>query len=315
MNNDSPEPWTLKLVNGAKQTLGYSLSLPERSLRSLAALVGGATSLLTDTLLPDALRGSSLYQVTVGLFQAFLVERVAEMERGAPEPALGDKYVQRKVLGNLLEAAGLLTVRLSPLWVFAILGDAAGGSKVFLERLTAQLRHNGVIGPDAEPQELVDVLEAVQQASSRSATALDLPPLSREELAHLADELKASYARVLEGGGKLLANLDELWLEATEVAERDEVALERVLGALTLDAALVLKKGVGTLRAVGETGAALFDEAILESYRRTLSAMRREGVDGYVKSHLEPFLGSAWRHFDPQRRTLTERLLGLGEER
>ena len=39
-----------------RQHLNYSLSLPERTVRSLAAVAGGTTTLLTDTLLPESMR-------------------------------------------------------------------------------------------------------------------------------------------------------------------------------------------------------------------------------------------------------------------
>ena len=87
-------------------------------------------------------------------------------------------------------------MRFSPLWVFAIAGDAAGGSKVFLNRLVEHLKENEIIPQEAKATELVDVLEAIQVASSKSATSIDTPPLSRKKLTELADEMKGSYMRV-----------------------------------------------------------------------------------------------------------------------
>jgi len=314
-NSSEEDKVAVGIARRVRQYFAYTLSLPERSVRSLAALLGGATSLLTETLLPETLRGTSTYRVTVGLFQAFLIERVARVQRelGEEELALGDRYVQRKMLGNALEAAGLLTVHFSPLWVFAVAADAAGGSKVFLNRLVERLKAEGVIAQEAEPTELLEVLEALQAASMESATALDTPPLSREELARLAGEMRASYAEVFRDTGDLLPRLDELWEGMKGLAARENVSLEQLSGILTVDAAALFKKGVGTASAFGQTGAALFDKAILESYRGTLERISREGVNTYVRRHLRPFLVAARAHFDPERWTWLEGLL-LGKK-
>jgi hypothetical protein len=276
------------LVSSALEYLSYGLSLPERSLRSLAALVGGTTALLTNSLLPESLRGTTTYRVTVGLFQKFLLERMAGIKKEAENEGekLKDKFVQRKLLGNALEAAGLLTMRFSPLWVLAIAGDAAGGSKVFLNRLVSHLKANNVIAENAEPKELVDVLEAVQSASDKSATALDMPPLSREELSHLAEEMKESYS-----------------------SQREKVSLETLMGMMVFEAASFVEKSVGTVAAVGKTGVELFDETIVQSYKKTLERISVEGMDNYLANHFHPFLEAAKGHFSLEKKTWLERKL------
>ena len=227
------------------EVFGYTLSLPERTVRSLAALIGGTTTLLTDSLLPESLRGSTTYQVTFGLFQKFILEKMALVQNSKGEldqEKIKDKYVQRKLLGNILEAAGLLTMRFSPLWILAIAGDAAGGSKVFLNRLIEHLKASHVIDAGEEPKELVDVLEAVQNASVKSATALDQPPLSRQELAEFADDMKASYGKVLETSTDLLPDLNHLWKDMEQVSEKQKVSLEELMGMMVFEAANLLRE-------------------------------------------------------------------------
>ncbi len=300
------------IFSTALEYLTYTLSLPERAVRSLAALIGGSTDLLVKSLLPESLRGTTTYRVTVGLFQAFLLERMAGI---APEDVttatgrLKNKYVQRKLLGNVLEAAGLLTMRFSPLWVLAIAGDAAGGGKTFLERLVKHLKINNVIPENAEPKELVDVLEAVQNASDKSATALDQPPLSRDELAQLADEMKESYSKVLTTSVDLIPDLTKVWDDIEKVSVKEKVPLETLLGMMVFEAASFVEKSVGTVTAVGKTGVELFDEAIVQSYKRTLERVSIEGVDGYLANHFQPFLEAAKGHFDVSKKTWLERKL------
>ena len=297
--------------DAVRQHLTYALSLPERAIRSLAALASGATTLLTDALLPESLRGTTTYYVTIGMMQRFVVERVAGMESDVIEDQaeIGDDYVQRKMAGTALEAAGLLTMGFSPIWVLAIAGDAAGGSKMFLNRLVEHLKQNGVIAEDTEATKLVDVLEAVQEASSKSATAIDLPPLSREELSELAIEMNASYGKAFENTTDLIPRLEDIWGRMTQLARRDNVSLERLGGILTVDALSWSKKGGASIVATGRTGVELFDEKILASYRNTLAAASEQGVDKYVSRHLQPFLQSARSHFDSSQTTWTERKL------
>jgi hypothetical protein len=202
-----------RFFEAARQHLMYALSLPERTIRSLAALAGGTGTLLADTLFPKSFRGTITYKVTIGMMQQFIVERVAGMknEIGEDQAKLDNNYVQRKMAGTALEAAGLLTMGSSPLWVLAIVGDAAGGSKVFLNRLVKYLKENGVVTEKTRATDLVDLLEAVQEASSKSATTIDTPPLSREELSKLADEMKVSYSRVFISTTNLIPRLDAIW--------------------------------------------------------------------------------------------------------
>ena len=79
----------------------YFLSLPERTIRSAAALVGGASLLLTETLLPDVLRESVTYRVTIGDFQRFLITRLAQVQPAelAFQETMSDAYLSRKVAG------------------------------------------------------------------------------------------------------------------------------------------------------------------------------------------------------------------------
>jgi hypothetical protein len=292
----------------ARQRLMYTLSLPERTLRSLAALVGGTSILLAETLFPKSLRGTTTYKVTIGLMQQFIIERVAGIKNKISEghAQLGEDYVQRKMAGTALEAAGLLTMGYSPLWVFAILGDAAGGSKVFLNRLVKYLKENDVVTEDIEATELVDVLEAVQEASSKSASTIDTPPLSREELSKLANEMKFSYGRVFKSTKNLTPRLEAIWKNMEQLALRENISIERLVGIMTVDAAIWSKKGMGIAVATGQTGAELFNEKVLDSYKKTLAITSEQGIDKYLSSHMRPFMQSARAHFDPTQKTWTE---------
>ena len=123
---------------------------------------------------------------------------------------------------------------------------------------------------ETQATELIDVLEAVQEASSKSAITIDMPPLSREELSQLADEMKVSYGRVFKSTTNLMPRLDAIWKNMEQLALRENISIERLGGIMTVDAVSWSKKGVRMALATGRTGAELFDEKILDSYRKTL---------------------------------------------
>lgn len=287
------------------------LSLPERTLRSLAAIAVGASTLLTETIFPDSLRGTTTYKVTIGMMQQFILEKVAQMEGepGVGSADLSDDFAQRKLAGTALEAAGLFTMGFSPLWVFAIAGDAAGGSKVYLKRLVERLKENGVIAQDDEAAELVDVLEAIQGAANKSALAVDIPPLSRDSLVALAEDMQVGYAKAFASTANLLPKLDEIWTRMEQLNKKEGVPLERLGGVMALEALSISKKGAGLVMAAGQTGVELLDEKILESYRKTLADAFNLGLDGYVREHMRPFMQTAKAHFDIGQETWTESLL------
>ena len=299
-----------KLSPGSRKGLGYLLSLPERGIRSLAAVAGGTTLLLTETLLPEPVLDSTFFRVTVGDLQQFLIERVAGMEdtalRTMPRRQLEGDYFPRKMAGSVIETAGLFWYRFSPIWVFAIAGDAAAGSQVFLQRLVTQLKANGVLAEEAEPTSLAEVLSAVQAASSSSADAVNLPPLSEEELRETAVTLQENYGRLFANTKNLLPRFESLWSQMEEVADEQETSTAKVGGVMSLDLADWGQKSADSLLAFSQTSGELIDEYILDSYAKTLNGISDEGLPRYLSSRILPFLETAVRHLQPAKSTWTE---------
>lgn len=300
------------LFETMRKQFTYMLSLPERTIRSLAALATGTTNLLTESLFPEALRGTTAYKIFIGDAQKFVTEKVAEVHRQAAEdPPSDPKYLHRKIVGGALETAGLFAMHVSPLWIFAIAGDAAAGSRVFLNRLVEQLKRNGVIDESMQVTGLDDLLMAMHETSRSGATAVDTPPLSRAEVEKLADEMMDHYGNVFSKATGLLPRLDDLWGRMEKLASRDNVSIERLQGILSLDVFDYGRRGVGAALAVGQTGTTLFGEQILDSYAKTLDKMNKNGVMNYVGDEMKPFFEAATGHFAPDRRTWTEALTDL----
>lgn len=299
-------------LDAIREQLEYMLSLPERTVRSLAAVVGGTTALLTETLFPESLRGTTLYKVFWGDMQRFVINNVAKVQRegAGGDAASGDpNEVQRKMVGGALDTAALFAMHMSPLWVFAFVGDAAAGSNVFLERLVEHLKKNAVIAEDAQVSGLPDLLKAMQDASRQSAGAIDRPPLSTDELTRLAQDMTTSYRQMFAKAGDLFPRLETIWGRMQQLARRENISVERVTGILTVDVASWARKGIGAAFAVGQTGTELFGEKILDSYLRTLDAIQAEGSSAYLSNRMKPFLQAAADHFDPGHKTWTESIL------
>ena len=286
-----------------------TLSIPERTARALSAVVGGGTLLLSQTLIPGAVKNSSSYHFTLGMFQSFLIQNVAGMASVQTRTELKDKFVHRKLVGSSLEAAGLLTMHFSPVWVFAIASDAAKGGQVFVQRLVHHLKENGVIDPESNPQSIEQVLQSIHEVSRQGATAIDTPPLSVQEIQDMANELRLSAAGLAENSNTLLPKFENLWNQITLVAKKENLSVAQILGMLSVQAASISGAGLGTAGAVGKTGYSLVDEVILTEYRQTLQGISEEGAGNYLSNHMQPFLQNARSHFDFKKETTTQRWL------
>lgn len=284
-----------------------TLSLPERTARALSALVGGGTLLLTHTFVPGAIKNSSSYHFTMGMFQTFLIQNVAGMARVSTQSQLKDKFVHRKLVGSSLEAAGLLTMHFSPVWVFAIASDAAKGGQVFLQRLVHHLKESNVIDPDSNPESLEQILQSIHDMSHQGATAIDTPPLSVQEIQELANDLRNSAGHLASNSTNLLPRFENLWNQITLVANKESMSLPQILGMLSVQAATVSGTGVNAAGAVGKTSIGILDEVILTEYRQTLQGITEEGAGNYLTNHMQPFLDNARSHFDFNQETVTQK--------
>jgi len=273
----------------------------------MGAIVGGSTMLLTQTLIPSAIKNSSSYHFTVGMFQSFLVQNVAGMKELKSDTRLQDRFIHRKLLGSSFEAAGLLTMHLSPVWVFAIASDAARGGQVFLQRLVQHLKENGVIAQESNPETLEQILVAIQDMSHRGATAIDTPPLNSEEIRILADELRQSTARLTAKSSELLPSFESLWNQILLVARKENLSVPVLLGMLSVHASTVSSTSISTAGALGRTSYGILDEMILSDYKQTLQGITEHGAGNYLSTHMTPFIDNARSHFDLSRETATQR--------
>lgn len=278
--------------------LALSFSLPERIARALGSLIGGSTVLLTKTLLPTAVKNSNSFRFTFGMFQTFLIKNVAQLDNFQTDTELQDHFLNRKLFGTSLEAAGLLTMHLSPVWVFAIASDAAKGGQVFLNRLVHHLKEHDVIDEESNPESLEQILLAIHDMGRQGATAIDTPPLSMSEVEELAAQLRESTASLRENSARLLPRFEAIWNQISLVANRENLSTEQVLGMLSVSAASIAQTSAGTAGAVGKTGFYFLDEIILNDYKETLTGILDTGSLRYMQQNMQPFIQNAQTHLN-----------------
>ncbi len=294
-------------LEGVGNFLKYTVSLPERTLRALAAGVGGVSKVFTDLALPEALRETTTYRVLLGNMQRLVVERVGGVENVYSKQGeqLPEDMVQRKLAGNAVEALGLMSFHFSPIWLFAVGADAVSGSKAYLDRLTVELKKEGVIEPGAQTSDFSDVLGAVEKATSQSAKVLDLPPLSQGDFKKYRQELTSSYASMFAKSTNLVPSFDSIWKRMTSLAKKENLSLEAVAGLMTVNAA----RAAGASLAVANATGGLFVDKVLASYGKSLDAMEKDGYAAFFSRTMAPY-GEAIRNaFDPDRETVTEWLV------
>lgn len=289
----------------------YSLSLPERALRSTAGVVGGTLREGSSLLLPRAFRSSKVYCCVVQQGLDFLAEDVGGVER-REDPGAAPKvesFVARKAVGNFIEMASLATLHLSPMLLLAVVSDVAYGSQAFLRELAGDLKARGVIAEDSTVNHVDDLLEAVAQASKTSATAFDTPPLSLDGLKDSVDQTRRALAAIDPAKVLPQAEVKRLWDDIHQIAASQGVDPLAVSGAMTLYSLdKIAAVGHGAISAVRAAGT-LVDRHVIGHYREALGDIRTRGIYASLAETARPYLGAVWRNFARGTATFTEDLL------
>ena len=180
----------------------YLVSLPERTLRAVAAALGGTIHETAELVLPRLVRKSRFYEATAKNLLRITVELVGGVERQAD--AVADehesspkKLAVRKAGGNVVELGSILAFGFSPLWLLAAAADISHGTRVYLDALVGELKAAGVLAREAEFASVDDLLAALEGASGTIPPSINparLPPLSGPPEV-IAAELQAIFAQ------------------------------------------------------------------------------------------------------------------------
>ena len=180
------------------RTGSFLVSLPERVVRALIAVVGGAVHETAEVTLPRFARRSRLYEATAKNLLRIAIELIGAVEREPPpgEPE-ADELLKRKTAGNVVELGSIAAFGFSPLWLLAAASDLSHGSRVYLDvaRVGAEACRRA-LRRDASSTTFDDVLSALEGTSGTTARLVDLPPLELAELRASLAELRRSAAEL-----------------------------------------------------------------------------------------------------------------------
>jgi len=297
-----------------KQFTGYFVSLPERVLRSLSALAGGAVHEVGTVVLPLRLRRSRLYTALVESTVRFLIEKIGQIDGAYPkDEALPDDFLIRSAAGNVVGIASLAMFSFSPVWVFAALSDIAGAGRGLISEIAEALQQDGLLERGARFESVDELLDGLERTSARLADVANIPPLNvaslREQWAQLQRDAARVPRAVIPSGDRLWNQWQELKQEAANQG-RSVVELSSVMA---LSAVRQLPNSAKWFSNVAWTGARRTGEVLgrvlLDHYRETLLEIHRTGYVRYWLREFRPYLQGAMRQFSPGRVSATERLL------
>ncbi len=270
----------------------FLASLPERIIRSVVALLGGAVHETAQLLLPRLVRTSRLYEATAKNLLRVAIELVGRVEGSSTVEATPPKELaMRKGAGNVVELGSIAAFGFSPLWLLAGASDVARGSRVYLEALVGELKQAGVLGVEVQVASVDELLGVLERGAGRTARLIDIPPLELSELRSSLGELR-SEADSLPTPQALASLLRAL----QEEARREDRSLLEVSSGFGL-AFLTSARNVGR-------------EHLVVPYVEDWEPLRREGLGDYARRISSPYRDAVTGHLDPARETHTERALG-----
>jgi hypothetical protein len=270
----------------------FLLSVPERLVRSVAALLGGALHETFTLTLPRVVRSSRLYEATARNLLRVTIElvggvepRVAVEDEHEPDPG---KLALRKGAGNVVELGSIAAFGFSPLWILAAAADVTRGSRVYLDAFVSELVRAGALPEGSAPGSVDELLGALEGVSGTSARLVDIPPLEVQALRQSLADMRRDAAS-LPAPDELARVFDGL----REASRREGTSL------------LAVSVGVGlaffnSARHVGR-------QHVLDPYRDDLAPVRDEGLGAYARRVSRPYADAVKRHFDTAEPSLTER--------
>lgn len=274
------------------RTATFLVSLPERTIRALAAALGGAVHETAEVVLPRFARRSRLYEATAKNMLRIAIELVGDVERPVqPDQPDAGELMKRKTAGNVVELGSIAAFGFSPLWLLAAASDVSRGSRVYLDSLVTELKRAGVISEAAELGTVDDLLAALEGTSGTTARLVDLPPLELADLRASVAELRSSAAEL--PSPQELAALYE-GLRRTAARERRSL--------------LEVSSGMGLAFALSARN--LSREHLVAPYREDWQPLREEGFAAYSRRISAPYRDAVAGHFDRDRQSWTERALG-----
>jgi len=317
-------------VESLMSGLLYGISLPERLVRSAVGFTAGTAKEIAEFVVPQAFQDSKSYEVMVRNSLGFLLTNVAQVSESIPAvvpqsaspntttsvngdiDANPSRFIARKAAGNFIDIAGLATLHVSPLWVLAIVSDAAYGTKTYLNELAQELQSQGLIDDSSSIHKVEDLFNAVKQASGSAASTFDQPPLSLEELRTSVEQTRKAINEIDPRSLIPESEISRYWSEMRSIANREQVSLLGVSGAIAMETVEGVKNlSHGTLTGLFVAGK-IINRNIFNHYWDSLASIKEQGIWNSVRQTYTPYIDLAWGNFTSSRKTWTESVLNPG---
>lgn len=295
----------------------YILSLPERALRSLAAVSGGLLREIGVVALPASIRRTTIYRTMVEVVLRFLIEEVGNVE-GVYEPdaamheQLAHNFLLKRGASHGIELLGILAFSASPVWVLAALADVAGGSRTLIHEIAHSLKEEGLLESDRFDT-VEQVLEGLEKTSDHLASTLNLPPVDVRGLRREWERLKVEAQKIPPKSLPPVEAVERVWTRMQSAAAEQGRSVFAVSSLMAVSTAARLPANVLWLSKAAKTAARrtgqFLGENILDHYTQTLAEISQKGFANYWSSEFRPYLRGAAEQFAPGKPTLTEKLL------
>jgi hypothetical protein len=306
-------------VKSGARVVGYAISLPERVVRSAAALAGGLLREIGDVSVPSAVRRTKTYQMMVGVALRFMIEQVGEVKGVYPSGdslagnSLAGDFLLRRTAGHGIELAGLLAFRASPVWIMAALADVSGAGRHIVQEIAGALKEEGLLKGDARFENVDQLLEGLEQAASQVADLCNAPPLDvaglRREWSAFREAVAKIPARNLPAVGFLGTHWGELKAEAAAQGRSVfELSSMMAVSAVARFPVTLLRLARASNRVMWRSGETL-GASVLTHYSQVLADIHERGYAAYWAQEFQPYLRAAAEQFSPQHRSLTARWL------
>ena len=326
-----PENTEKSSLDSLMSGLLYGISLPERLVRSAVGVTAGTAKEIAEFVVPQAFQDSKSYEVMVRNSLGFLLNNVATVSESGPlqnssntapgvtanpvvdaAAANPSRFIARKAAGNFIDIAGLATLHVSPLWVLAIVSDAAYGTKTYLNELAQELQAQGLIDDSSSIHKVEDLFSAVKQASGSAASAFDQPPLSLDELRTSVEQTRKAVNEIDPRHLIPESEINRYWSEMKTIATQEQISLLGVSAAITMETVESLKNlSHGTLTGLFVAGK-IINRNIFGHYWDSLTSINEQGIWNSVRKTYTTYVGLAWGNFTSSRKTWTETVLDPG---
>ena len=290
----------------------YGLSLPERYVRGLSALVGGMFKETTDILVPGFVKDTTSYNIFVGNILRFTVENVGGVKGVYDDEGLEGEFAKRKLIGNTIEGVGIATIHLSPLWIFAFFADSVKGGQVYLERLHEEMIENGYIDSETSADSFTTLFEGLERTTTSFAQNIDTPPLTKDEILSNIEEIRNSISDLLSNSGSIASStvteMSNVLQDFMNTATDEGQSLLELGGLLTLQTTNRVKQLGGLAVSAPNVAGKMLYENILGYYSDILTEIHERGYANVASETIEPYGQAVLDQFSTEKITWTERL-------